>query len=473
MNLQIRNFATTLLALCTVMAGIIPVALAQTNGSGNNGNSNNNSNRNNNRNSAGIHIDADGLMTAVLPTDSGAGLDHKRRAALARQQEGGDWTHASSCRKVSLNRLEKAWQETRRQGNPRATELLQIAGLQRIDFLFVLPESGDLVIAGPAEGCVPDATGRMVGVESGRPALNLEDFTVIWQSLSEGRFVGCSIDPDPARLAQLQQFLAVHSGAATINRVEQRFRMMPDILGPQQVNVKGVPADSHVASVLVEADWRMKRISIGLENPRVKGLRSHLEMLSTAGGNSMQRWYFIPLYEELVRSGDGLSYSILGQRAQLVSQEELADMNGNRSAAPTTRMSTKAFAKQFTSRFPDLAAKSPVFAELQNIIDWTLVAALIRRENLGQKIGWTAPVFSDPVQSDYPRGPVPRAVASLVNAKRSGNIVIGLVGGGVNIGSGHLAESEAWTTERGDRLPDERTATLSASRSDQHPWWWD
>jgi len=117
MNLQIRNFTTVVLTLCAVMGGTIPAAMAQTNGSGNGGN-NNNSNRNNNRSSAGIHIDADGLVTAVLPTDSGAGLDLKRRAALAKQQEGGDWTHASSCRKVSLNRLEKAWQETRTASRP-------------------------------------------------------------------------------------------------------------------------------------------------------------------------------------------------------------------------------------------------------------------------------------------------------------------------------------------------------------------
>lgn len=461
--------------VCAMLCVATLPALAQTNnGGGNNsgGNSGGNNN-NNNRSSSGIRIDAAGLMTAVLPSDSDAALDHRRRTALARKSEVGDWTKPSECRKVSLNRLEEAYTAAKKAGQALPTDLTQLAGLQQIDYLFVLPESRDLVIAGPAEGCVPDAIGRMVGVESGRPALNLEDFCVIWRTLATAPVVGCSIDPEPARLAQLQKFLAQNSTAATINVVEQRFQMMPVILGPQNVSVTGVPADSHAGAVLVEADWRMKRISLGLENHRVKGLRSHLDMLTTAGGNSMQRWYFVPLYDELVKSQDGMTFAFRGQRAQLVSQEELTDASGTRSEAPTTRLSTTAFAKQFTKRFPDLAARSPVFAELQNLVDWTLVASLIRRDGLAEKVGWSVEVFSDPLQSDYTHGAAPRTVASLVNAKRAGNTVIGLVGGGVSIGQKRLLDAGAWQAENGQRLDGQRTTAVEGARSAAHPWWWD
>lgn len=462
--------------LCVMLCVATLPALAQTNnGGGNNGGGNNGGrgNNNNNRNSSGIQIDAAGLMTAVLPSDADAGLDHRRRAALARKSDGGDWTQPSECRKVSLNRLEEAYVAAVRAGQPLPTDLTRLAGLQQIDYLFVLPESGDLVIAGPAEGCVPDTIGRMVGVESGRPALNLEDFCVVWRALATEPSVGCSIDPEPARLARLQQYLAQNSSAATIHVVEQRFRMMPEILGPQNVTVVGVPADSHTGAVLVEADWRMKRISLGLEHHGVKGLRSHLEMLTTAGGNSMQRWYFVPLYDELVRSRDGMTYAFRGQHHQLVAQEELTDVNGTRSEAPTTRVSTTAFARQFTKRFPDLAAKSPVFAELQNIIDWTLISSLIRRDGLAQKVGWSAAVFSDPVQSDYTHGAAPKTVASLVNAKRSANTVIGLVGGGVSIGQKRLLDAGAWQAEDGQRLDGRRITASEGTRSEAHLWWWD
>jgi hypothetical protein len=191
------------------------------------------------------------------------------------------------------------------------------------------------------------------------------------------------------------------------------------------------------------------------------------------GGNSLQRWYFVPLYDELLRSDDGLTYAFKGQRAQLVSQEEMTDATGQRSSASTTRMSTQAFAKQFTLRFPDLANRSPVFAELQNVIDWTLIAALIRRDGLAEKVRWAMQVFSDPEQSSYSRGNAPRSVASLVNAKRAGNLVIGLVGGGVVISPRSLLRSDAWKPERGERLEGQRVAADEAKRSAEHPWWWD
>ncbi len=438
------------------------------NGGGNTGGGGNN----NNQNSGGITIDADGLMSAVVANDAGTGFDKKRRAALAAKSTGRDWMRASECRKVSLNRLEAAWHEVRKSGKDVPTDMAQVAGLQRIDFLFVLPESQDLVIAGPAEGCVTDAVGRMVGVESGRPSLRLEDFYVVWQALEGTWTVGCSIDPDPDRLAALQRFLAQNSSGATVEIIESRFLRMPEILGLQNVRVEGVPADSRVGASLVEADWRMKRISLGLENPGVKGLRSHLAMLS-GGGNSLQRWYFVPFYDELVQSDDGLTYSFKGQRAQLVSQEEISDAAGRRSSASTTRMSTQAFAKQFTLRFPDLANRSPVFAELQNAIDWTLISALIRRDGLADKVGWAMDVFSNPEQAGYARMNAPRKVATLVNAKRSGNTVIGLVGGGVSISPRALLQSDAWKPESGERLEGQRAAAAEAPRSADHPWWWD
>lgn len=451
------------LSFC-VVCGVAASAWAQGTGNGNQ--------NNNNNNASGIVISAEGLLSGVASSDAGGGLDKKRRAALAAKSTGGDWMRASECRKVSLNRLETAWAEARTTGKDIPIDMVQVAGLQRIDFLFVLPESRELVIAGPAEGCVPDAVGRMVGVESGRPALRLEDFYVVWQALDGARTVGCSIDPDPERLAALERFLAQNSSGATIDIVESRYRRMPEILGLQNVRVDGVPADSHIGAVLVEADWRMKRISLGLENPGVKGLRSHLAMLG-GGGNSLQRWYFVPFFDELLRSDDGLAYAFKGQRAQLVSQEEMTDATGQRSSASTTRMSTQAFAKQFTQRFPDLANRSPVFAELQNVIDWTLIAALIRRDGLADKAGWAMEVFSDPEQSSYSRGNAPRSVASLVNAKRAGNMVIGLVGGGVVISPRSLLRSDAWKPESGERLEGQRAAAAEAKRSAEHSWWWD
>ena len=54
-----------------------------------------------------------------------------------------------------------------------------LAGLLRVRYVFYYPESKDIVLAGPAEGWVPDASGRVVGITSGRPVLQLQDLAVL------------------------------------------------------------------------------------------------------------------------------------------------------------------------------------------------------------------------------------------------------------------------------------------------------
>ena len=57
-------------------------------------------------------------------------------------------------------------------------ELQFLAGLNRIDYLFLDPEGKDLILAGPAEPFVVDLSGRALGVQSGRPAIRLDDLIV-------------------------------------------------------------------------------------------------------------------------------------------------------------------------------------------------------------------------------------------------------------------------------------------------------
>ena len=70
---------------------------------------------------------------------------------------------------------------------------------------------------------------------------------------------------------------------------------MKDNLGLQTVTFKGIPDSTHFARVLVEADYRMKLIGIGLERLPVP-LKSYVDRAnpSTVSANAMERWYFQP-----------------------------------------------------------------------------------------------------------------------------------------------------------------------------------
>jgi hypothetical protein len=328
-----------------------------------------------------------------------------------------------------------------------------------------------MVIAGPAEGFVPDATGRMIGVSSGRPVLRLDDLTVALRTVGKSKNLGCSIDPVPKRLAELQSFIK-QGGPATIDDVEARFNQMDDILGYQDVRIDAVPEDSHFAMILVEADYRMKRIAIGVEAPAIKGLKSHLAMLGAAG-NAMQRWWFLPFYDAIYRSDDGLAFQFVGQRAQLVAEDEMADLQGNRTSAPTTRKTTHAFARQFTEKFAQLADKSPSFAELQNLIDWSVLAALMAKEKIPERIGWKRNLLLDEERLPHPIFVTPRKIPSSVNYKRVGNQVVGLVGGGVIVNPQLVVDSTLAPAKNIESLNAARSTAETAPRHEGHRWWWD
>ncbi|MFM8703289.1 MAG: DUF1598 domain-containing protein, partial [Planctomycetia bacterium] len=53
---------------------------------------------------------------------------------------------------------------------------------------------------------------------------------------------------------------------------------MQDAMGPQRVTVGGVPGDSRFARVLVAADYRMKRVGMGLEPAGIAEVPSYLSM---------------------------------------------------------------------------------------------------------------------------------------------------------------------------------------------------
>jgi hypothetical protein len=430
-----------------------------------------NQNQQNQNNLAGISINAQGIVAPGFTADKTSRLDRKRRQALAEQTLSADVNQFSECRKVSLVELERQLASALEKDEPLSDELKCLAGLQRVDYLFVDPERNDLIIAGPAEGFAPDQAGRLRGLKTGRPVLLLDDLFVALRS-SSAREVGCSIDPAPANLSALQQFVAQNSTPASPAVIEGRYKRMAAILGLHEVRVLGVPPDSHFARTLVEADYRMKRIGLGLENPGVKGLRSHLSMLG-GGGNSIQRWWFVPLYEGLYRSEDGLAYELVGQRVQLLSQEELTNATGDRFAAATTRLTTQAFAKQFTEKYADLADESPVFAELQNLIDWSVLVALIDRERLAERIGWKGAVFLDAQRLPHETHPVPKQAAALESHRRvNSGTVVGLIGG-VSIHARRIATPEALKSDPARRLDTTRTGHLTTSRPPAHPWWWD
>jgi hypothetical protein len=423
---------------------------------------------------AGIVVDAQGVVRQVFLKDTTGRLDRKRREELAAKSLPRDVNVYSSLRKVSLSRLEAACEAYAQDQKHVPTDMQFLAGLQRIDYVFVDPEEHELVIAGPAEGYLIDAAGRAIGNTTGRPPLRLDDLLVALRSLNrQSGAIGCSIDPTDENLARLKIYLAQDSGAIAPAQAKAKFARLGEVLGMQNVRVFGVPADSHFAEVLVEADIHMKRLSIGVDRTPLKGFKSHLALVGR-GENTMQRWWFTPLYDAFTKSDDGLAFQFRGQRVQLLSQEELVSDSGKRSDAPFAHVSTQKYSKQFTERFPDLAAVTPAFAELQNLFDLAVLAALMQKERLPERIGWRMTLFLDAERAALVKQNVPRQVESVSSYKTIGqSLYVAQVGGGVTIDPFRMLRETEFRDDSGSKLSAMRVDAIARETNADHPWWWD
>ena len=112
-------------------------------------------------------------------------------------------------RMVSLPRLEKCVQLRLAAGQQPTEEMQVLAGLNRIRCVFIYPDSGDIVLAGPAGDWTAGPEGAIVNAENGRPVLRLDDLVVVFRQMMSGpdaKF-GCRITPREENLVRLQEFL--------------------------------------------------------------------------------------------------------------------------------------------------------------------------------------------------------------------------------------------------------------------------
>lgn len=119
----------------------------------------------------GVSIDANGVLFAKeLP----GGIDLVRaRVASSKTRLDPDITQPTKLRCTSLRLLDEAIAKRVVDGRQPTEEMMQLAGLLRIEFVFAFPDKKDIVIAGPAAGWIESSAKHTVGFLSGLPTLPL------------------------------------------------------------------------------------------------------------------------------------------------------------------------------------------------------------------------------------------------------------------------------------------------------------
>jgi hypothetical protein len=414
----------------------------------------------------GVAIDAHGAIEQADRLDVVA-LRDARRAAL--EGLASDITKPSQLRKISLRRLDALVAQHVSRNEPLTPDMLYLAGLQRVDYVFAYPELGDVVLAGPAESWTIDDAGNAVGADSGAAVIELVDLVAALRSsdnLLAGEMISCSIDPTPEGLQRLARLLRggrTSPSAHTLRRMEQA-------LGPQTITLTGVTPDSHFAQVLVAADWKMKRLAMGLAPSPVDGLPNYLELLeenpNVTPQDVMPRWWIAYGPRPVECDAQGLAWRLAPPGLQVLTAATRVDAGRLRMSQTESDPMAKEWANAMTAHYDELAIADPVFGQLRGCMDLALATAVLTAGDLLTHVGLELPTLLDATRLQLAPHNVPKTAPSHASAMRRSRAWLVSVSGGVELDVTHAVNAAGVQAQL-------RDAHLHAAPRRPSAWWWD
>jgi hypothetical protein len=370
----------------------------------------------------GVRVDASGVLG--MPLDQLDPAVQQRLGAAAGDMNRLFADH-DGLRKLSLRNLNEVVAQSVREKTTVPAEARFLGGLVRIEYVYVDQDHNDLILAGQADALVVDAQGNVVGQDTGLPALHLEDLMTALQTVDQattGTGISVSIEPTDASRVAFRELTAAAERTRQVNA--GLVGKLEEAMGPQDVILSGVPTDSRFATVLALADYRMKRISMGLDESPLKELPSFVSMLSrsTSLKSHTPRFWMEMNYNPVRRSEDGKVWQLSGTGVKTLTENDFIDKQGQSAASGKRDPIAAKWATAMTDHYGDLINKDQIFAELRNMFDFSVIAALIEKEGLVAASGVQVSTLAgsgEPVE--MPKWNAPTKVptsASLINHTR-------------------------------------------------------
>ena len=263
---------------------------------------------------------------------------------------------------VSLNNYFKEVNRLVQSGQQVPSEIDSLFGLSWLEGYVIDYEKNDIVLVGKS-------------VKS-RPPYHTEDLFVNFQNVFDSTTAPyCSLDPIAKNIVKFNKCFENQS-----KDFEVTIKACQQAIGGQLVVIGGVPRNSRHAKIMIYADYDMKKISQGLIKD--SGVRSCIDfsMQDTvedsdkeAGKSSMSRFWF-----HIKEDQNGVVYPNYIENEGIVfihecpvvvlTEKQIPDAEGNlKDNAQEVDKPAEMFAAEFTLRFSELAAKSFIFAELENL----------------------------------------------------------------------------------------------------------
>jgi hypothetical protein len=247
-----------------------------------------------------------------------------------------------------------------------------------------------------------------------------------------------------------------------------------DALGLQNVTVNGVSAKTHFAKVLVEADYKMKLIGIGVDTKPVKNMKSYVEAANPAAvsRNALKRWFFVPNYECVRVADDHQAMELVGDGVKLVGEDEVVGGDGSRTQTGTADAASRAFTTSFTKAYPEIARRATVYGELRNIIDLAVAAAFMQKHGYFAKADWKMEVLGDEKKFATETHNAPKQASTACIALAKGARVSFPIGGGVHVEPKLALNTSNLLSDEDGNVAKAREG-ISLDKLAEGQWWWD
>jgi hypothetical protein len=217
---------------------------------------------------------------------------------------------------------------------------------------------------------------------------------------------------------------------------------------------------------MVDADWEMKRISLGLTDTGIDNFPTYVDLafddwrrrvttdgLAARKPEGGSRFWFFPAYAEFAHSEKRDAVEIPRDPVELLTETHFRNRAQGKQIAQDPSAAAKEFVQAYTTNYAALAQKNPLFADLRNLFDWVAVTRLIRLLDAPRRIGWDLGFLANgytiselQVPATMP-GQVALRHAEVKVAKGTANLLFP-ARGGVSIDVDRSIRSERFHTDR-------------------------
>jgi len=265
-------------------------------------------------------------------------------------------------------------------------DLATLCGITRFESFLVDEGSRDVILIGKPIG--------------GGSPLHLDELVVAMRSIWRGgtEAVSCSLDPRRENVLAIQQTNSQYGKVQTPEQGNRMIQQVKSSWGPQLVRVGGVPKDSRYAHIMIDADYHMKKVSLGVL--KISGVNSYLDMKVSdakeriaqgedkiASGMSFNRFWFSVEKEYPAFTEDEGIVWLKACPIVLFTEQQMGASSGELFDVDEDDPIAMSYAKSFSDAFPRLADQVAPYADLRNIYFLKAVLESMRFRQAAERAG--------------------------------------------------------------------------------------